>query len=282
MSYPQAAGSSSGSGQGSHQNPKDRFSNAKMIVCMANGFSYEQLADELHKNGYWKSVSSFQKVDFSLRIAIVMEDAALRDKLVEEGLNIDGKHVMFAHHRRRCNTRAYVSQLPIGINEIDFREVFSFYGELLEINYVTKLMYGRRIDTGDRVLIFRKINRHIPSYTFVRGWRAFVKYNGQQQTCRVCGSTTHFAKDCPVNKKDKRESENKEPESPVDPPTSMDINVILPHEGFQTRSKQEIKQLYQDCFGSAGSSLTGDREDDSSGELRPGSDHSKSVEPENY
>ena len=69
------------------------------------------------------------------------------------------------------------------------------------------------------MLIFRKINRHIPSYIFVRGWRAFVKYNGQPQTCRVCGSTTHFAKDYPVNKKCKRESENKEPESPGDPPT---------------------------------------------------------------
>ena len=47
MSYAQAAGSSSSSGQGSHQNPKDRFFNAKMIVCMANGF--EQLVDELNK-----------------------------------------------------------------------------------------------------------------------------------------------------------------------------------------------------------------------------------------
>ena len=112
------------------------------------------------------------------------------------------------------------------------------------------------------VLIFRKINRHIPSYIFVCGWRAFVKYNGQPQTCRVCGSTAHFAKDCPVNQKDKRESENKEPESLRDPPTSMDINVIPSPEGFQTRSKQEIKQLYQDCFGSVGSSLAGDREDD--------------------
>ena len=74
MSYAQAAGSSSSSGQGPHQNPKDRFFNAKMIVCMANGFSYEQLADELNKNGYWKSVSGFQKVDFSRRFAIVMED----------------------------------------------------------------------------------------------------------------------------------------------------------------------------------------------------------------
>ena len=63
MSYAQAAGSSSSSGQGSHQNPKDRFFNAKMTVCMANGFSYEQLADELNKNRSWKSVSGFQKVD---------------------------------------------------------------------------------------------------------------------------------------------------------------------------------------------------------------------------
>ena len=193
---------------------------------MANGFSYEQLADELNKNGYWKSVSGFQKVDFGRRFAIVMEDAALRDKLVE--LKVDGKHVMFAHHRRRFNTRVYVSQLPIVINEFDLREVFSFYGELLEINYVTKLMYGRCIDTGDRVLIFREINRHIPSYIFVRGWRAFVKYNGQPQTCRVCGSTTYFAKDCPVNKKDKRESENKEPEPSGDPQLQW-ISMLFVH-----------------------------------------------------
>ena len=135
MSYAQATGSSSRSAQGSHQNPKDRFFNAKMIVCMANDFPYEQLTDELNNNGYWKSVSGFQNVDFSRRFAIVVEDAELRDKLVEQGLDIDGKHVMFAHHRRRLNTRVYVSQLPIGINEIDLREVFSFYGELLEINY---------------------------------------------------------------------------------------------------------------------------------------------------
>ena len=135
---------------------------------MANGFSYEQLADELNKNGYWKSVSGFQKVDFGRRFAIVMEDAALRDKLVE--LKVDGKHVMFAHHRRRFNTRVYVSQLPIVINEFDLREVFSFYGELLEINYVTKLMYGRCIDTGDRVLIFREINRiYHRTFSFVAG-----------------------------------------------------------------------------------------------------------------
>ena len=41
---------------------------------------------------------------------------------------------MFAYHKRRVNTRVFVSQLPIGINEIDLRAVFSFYGEILEIN----------------------------------------------------------------------------------------------------------------------------------------------------
>ena len=191
---------------------------------MANGVPHEQLADELNKNGYWKSVSGFQKVDFSRRFAIVMEDAELRDQLVEQGLDIDGKHVMFAHHRRRFNTRVYVSQLPIGINEIDLRKVSRFMVSFWKLI----MMYGCRIDTGDRVLIFRKINRHIPSYIFTRGWRAFLKYNGQPQTCRVCASTTHFAKDCPLNKKDKRESENKEPESPGDPQLQW-ISMLFLH-----------------------------------------------------
>ena len=92
---------------------------------------------------------------------MVVEDVSVRNKLVESGLNIDGRHIMFSYHRGRVYTRVLISQLPIGISELDLREIFSFYGEILQITYGTKIMYGRRIDTGDLVLIFKKIDKHI-------------------------------------------------------------------------------------------------------------------------
>ena len=65
-----------------------------------------------------------------------------------------------------------VSQLPIGITPLELREAFAFFGEIVEVNYITKVIQGRRIDTGDRVLIFKQVRHHIPSYVFDRGWRA--------------------------------------------------------------------------------------------------------------
>ena len=68
------------------------------------------------------------------------------------------------------------------------------------IFYLTKIeriIQGRKIDTGDRVIIFTRIAINIPSYVYVRGWRAFVSNTGQQKTCRVCSGTDHLAKECP-------------------------------------------------------------------------------------
>ena len=64
----------------------------------------------------------------------------------------------FSYHKRRVDlkTRVYISQLPIGITLLELREVFAFYGEIVEVNYITKVIQGRRIDTGDRVLISSK------------------------------------------------------------------------------------------------------------------------------
>ena len=93
MLYAQAAGSSTGSS--SQQSSRGKFYNDKMIVCMANGMTFEQLADGLNKQGFWKSVSGFQKVDFNRRYALIVDDVSVRNKLVESGLNMDGRHIMF-------------------------------------------------------------------------------------------------------------------------------------------------------------------------------------------
>ena len=196
MVYARATGSNSGF------KFQEKYYNDKLVVCMDNGFTYEHLGDSLHNHGFLKYVSGFQKVDFNRRFALVIEDAALRDLLVESGLNIDGKHVAFAFHKKRdLKRRVYISQLPIGITHLELKEVFSFYGDIMDITFLSKIIHERKIDSGDRVIIFKELKKETPSYVYVRGWRAYVKYNGQPQTCRVCDLTGHFAKDCPASRK---------------------------------------------------------------------------------
>ena len=74
--------------------------------------------------------------------------------------------------------RVFVSKLPNGVTELEIESVVSKYGEIISTHKITKFMYGTRIDTGDRVIIFKRIIVNIPSYVFVRGWRGFVNYSG--------------------------------------------------------------------------------------------------------
>ena len=188
MSYAKAAG------PGSSQPP--RYFNEKMVVCMSTGTTYEQLAEVFDHCGIWKTVTGFQKVHFNRRFALVIEDTNYRDLLVERGLNINGIHVRFACHKRRdTKLKVYLSQIQFGITPKEIKDALEYYGDISEVNPVTKVIQSRRVDTGDRILMFKRLARRIPSYVFIRGWRAFIKYTGQPLICGVCGLTTHFAKD---------------------------------------------------------------------------------------
>ena len=116
-------------------------------------------------------MSGYQRVDFNRRIAMNAEDPEIRTFLLEKRFNVNRVHVFFSYHKRRIDlkTIVYISQLLIGITPLELREVSAFFGEIVEVNYSTKVIQGRRIDTGDRVLIFMQVCHHIASYVYVRG-----------------------------------------------------------------------------------------------------------------
>ena len=122
---------------------------------------------------------------------------------MENGINVAGVHVNFAYHRRKedPHIRVYISQLPIGIELGEIYEVFKYYDIVKEINKIERVIQGRKVDTGNRVIIFARIATNIPSYVYVRGWHGFVNYRGQQKTCRLCSAIDNLAKDCPKARK---------------------------------------------------------------------------------
>ena len=125
MSYAEAA--SSEKCQSSDLNPSSnssfqrRYYNETLILCLSDGFTYEKLAEVLHRGWFLCVISGLQKVDYGRRYALVVEDPQVRDTLVSSGLNDEGIHVTFTYHKRREQPRVYVSQLPLGISKIDIR-----------------------------------------------------------------------------------------------------------------------------------------------------------------
>ena len=168
------------------------------ILQTENGVDFEALAEALNREGYWSDVVGCQKVDFSRRFAVVFKNSQTRDRLVENGINVNGIHVNFGitvKRRTPRSERIFLSYLLV--SSWDKFTKFLKRGIVRNIIRIERIIQGRKIDTGDRVIIFTRIAINIPSYVYVRGWRAFINYRGQQKTCRVCSGTDHLAKECP-------------------------------------------------------------------------------------
>ena len=199
-----------------------------MTVCFANGLQYDTLVEVLHQRNYLRYVTGLQRIDFNRRYALVFNNYEVRDHLVQHGLDINGIHITFGYHKRRTplRIRVFITELPIGITNEEIANVLEQYGSILNIASIDKVLYGRKIDTGDRVVTFSSINVAIPSYVSLRGRRSFVRYRGQVSTCRICGDSSHIAKDCPKNRKNAKPDEpmnsQQKPENPFESESEVD------------------------------------------------------------
>ena len=101
MSYAKAAGAGAHNSSQNGSQGSERFYNKNMVVCFANGVDFEAPAEVRNRKGYWSDVAGYQKADFICRFAVVFKNTQTRDRLVENGINVNGIHVNFAYHRKK-------------------------------------------------------------------------------------------------------------------------------------------------------------------------------------
>ena len=49
---------------GARMHAQEKYFNPDMVVCFAEKIAFERIAEELNKQGYWKTRNVFQKLDF--------------------------------------------------------------------------------------------------------------------------------------------------------------------------------------------------------------------------
>ena len=236
MSYADATRSGS-NGQG-------RYINKNMLVCQTERCTYEEIAEALYEFGYWKAVTGFQRLDFHHLYGVVFSNPDLREKLFDCGLNVNGINLDFVYHGTK-QIKVSMSHLPLGVDWHEIRDELRYYGCIGSYRRVTRVIRGRQIDTGERIIFYTTLFRDIPSYVFLKGWQVAFKYAGQPKTCRFCQGEGHFARDCPVRRKKDEDSSSEEDETEkmddtVDPKDSDSGDVVK--EFLETLAKSGTSQ----------------------------------------
>ena len=196
-------------------NNESRFVNEEMVVCKAKFSSVTEIADALYNEGYWNFVRGLQRLDYNHHFGVVIEDDEQRERLLKNGLKVGSKALSFVPHGTKA-VRVYLSHLPLGVFFYEIKDFFHIYGNVEEYIHVTRTLHGRKICTGERILIFSELRTDIPSFIYLKGWQVAVKYSGQPKTCRICYEQGHFADACPKRRRHKEHSDEESEEEMED------------------------------------------------------------------
>ena len=248
-----------------------------MVTCWSKDVALEDLVEALYNRRFLEKLTALQKVKYGKMFALASEDGKMLEELVVSGLNVKDLHLEFSYHKGQQFT-VYVTNVPFGVSPEDMSRVFSKFGTNFGAKMVKKKFRGFELFTGDWILTYDKLTTPIPSYVCVRGWWAYVKYDGQESTCRKCNQGGHVFANCPQKQKKEPNSEetpygnedkHEEPENmetneappPNEPNPTKD--VIRSTSSMQEKNPDEYKPLpddpsyssaYQEILGNLGMS----------------------------
>ena len=251
MSYAEAAG------KGSHQEQQKKYYNDKMVTCNSRGVDLDKLVDALHDDHILPHLSAIQKVKYGVMYALASDNLRVLENLVVNGLNVGDVHLTFKYHKIKV-VNVSVSNIPYGISALDIQSAFSSYGAFKGARRIQRNFHGFHLYTGDWAVTFDELDKEIPSYVMVRGWLAYVKYDGQTQTCCQCSQSGHVFVNCPQrkqeetrpeetprNENDKRTAEPEDMDTHEPPPNEPDLTE---EEMNSTSTMQEENPGYQDVY----------------------------------
>lgn len=134
-------------------------------------------------------------------------DLETAEQIVEDH---DGKHV------REVNKKKYTIRITMEdgctnvklhdlTEDVSDQQIMRYMAQYGEVVSVTELLWGEDLDyhgisSGIRSVKMR-LKCPIKSYVTIQGQCAYVKYAGQQATCRHCGEYVHIGIPCVQNKK---------------------------------------------------------------------------------
>ena len=137
---------------------------------------------------------------------LTLASSKILDHVVNNGFSLGG-HVLRPCPVSVKTIELHVHDLPIWVTDGALETALTKYGSIVGPVRHGKFQIdnGEYIATGVRFLTFRPNNSSttVPSYLRATDSNVLfrVYYTGQPQTCRVCNSTGHLAKNCPEKEK---------------------------------------------------------------------------------